>query len=118
MEIALYGDADVWTMRQLAERVRDRLLSQPGISQVEIGGALDYITHVEISSDRLREYGLTLGKVANIIEQSSRDVPAGSIDTSGGQILLRVEERKQWADQLGQIVIRSAQTGQAVCLPL
>ncbi|KAA9132836.1 efflux RND transporter permease subunit [Marinihelvus fidelis] len=116
MEIALYGDADVWTMRKLAERVRDRLLNQPGISQVEIGGALDYITHVEIPSSTLREYGLTLGEVGNIIEQSSRDVPAGSIDTSGGQILLRVEERKQWADQLGQIVIRSAETGSPVTL--
>ncbi len=116
MEIALYGDADVWTMRQLAERVRDQLLTQPAISMVEIGGALDYITHVEISSARLREYGLTLGEVANLIEQSSRDVPAGSIDTSGGQILLRVDERKQWADQLGEIVIRSAQTGAPVTL--
>ncbi len=116
MEIALFGDADVWTMRKLAERVRDRMLSQPGISQVEIGGALDYITHVEISSDTLREYGLTLGEVASIIEQSSRDVPAGSIDTSGGQILLRVEERKQWADQLAQIIIRSAESGAPLTL--
>ncbi len=116
MEIALFGDADVWTMRQLAERVRDQLLNQPAISMVEIGGALDYITHVEISANRLREYGLTLGEVANLIEQSSRDVPAGSIDTSGGQILLRVEERKQWADQLGEIVIRSAATGSPVTL--
>lgn len=116
MEIALYGDADVWTMRKLAERVRDRMLNHPGISQVEIDNALDYITHVEISSRTLREYGLTLGEVADIIEQSSRDVPAGSIDTSGGQILLRVDERRQWADQLGEIVIRSAQTGAPVTL--
>ena len=116
MEVALYGDADVWTMRQLAERVRDQLLNQPSISQVEIGGALDYITHVEIPSERLREYGLTLGEVADLIAQSSRDVPAGSIDTSGGQILLRVEERKQWADQLGDIVIRSAESGAPVTL--
>jgi len=116
MEIALYGDADAWTMRQLAERVRDQLLNQPAISQVEIGRALDYITHVEISLDRLREYGLTLGEVARLIEQSARDVPAGSIDTSGGQILLRIEERKQWAGQLGDIVIRSAATGAPVLL--
>ncbi len=116
MQVALYGDADVWTMRQLAERVRDQLLNQPAISMVEIGGALDYITHVEIPADRLREFGLTLGEVARLIEQSSRDVPAGSIDTSSGQILLRVEERKQWAGQLGEIVIRSASSGAPVTL--
>jgi len=116
MQIALFGDADAWTMRQLAERVRDQLLNQPAISQVEIGNALQYITHVEVTSDTLREFGLTLGQVASIIEQSSRDVPAGSIDTSGGEILLRVDERKEWAGQLGDVVIRSSATGAPVRL--
>ncbi|MEE4172728.1 MAG: efflux RND transporter permease subunit [Xanthomonadales bacterium] len=111
MQIGLFGDADEWEMRQLAERVREQLLNQPEITQVSIGRALEYVTHVEIPADRLREYGLTLGGVAQIIEGSSRDVPAGSIDTTGGQLLLRVEERKQWADQLGDIVIRSSASG-------
>ncbi|MEM1412689.1 MAG: efflux RND transporter permease subunit, partial [Pseudomonadota bacterium] len=116
MQIALFGDADAWTMRQLAERVREQMLNQPAITQVTIGRALNYITHVEIPAERLREYGLTLGEVADIIETSSRDVPAGSIDTTGGQLLLRVEERKVWADQLGDIVIRSAETGAPLTL--
>jgi multidrug efflux pump subunit AcrB len=116
MRITLYGDADPWTMRQLAEQVRDQLLNQPDITQVEIANALKFVTHVEIPSDRLREYGLTLGQVAEVIRQSSRDVPAGSIDTSGGEVLLRVEERKAWAYQLGQIVVRSAETGAPVTL--
>jgi multidrug efflux pump subunit AcrB len=116
MQIALYGDADVWTLRQLAERVREQLLNEPSITQVEIGNALEFVTHVEIPQDRLREYGLTLGQVAEIIEQSARDVPAGSVDTSGGEILLRIDERKQWADQLGEIVVVSADSGQPVRL--
>ena len=116
MQIALYGDADPWTLRQLAERVREQLLNQPGITQVEIGNALDYVTHVEIPKDVLREYGLTLGQVADIIEESSRDVPAGSVDTAGGEILLRIDERRQWADQLGDIVIVSADSGAPVRL--
>mgnify|MGYP000579676943 FL=1 len=29
MSIGLYGDTDIWTLRQLAERVRDQLLNQP-----------------------------------------------------------------------------------------
>ena len=116
MQIALFGDTDIWTLRQLAERVRDQLLSQPGITQVEIGNVPDYVTHVEIPQARLREYGLTLGEVADIIAASSRDVPAGSVDTSGGQILLRVDERREWADELGEIVVVSADSGAPVRL--
>jgi len=116
MEIGLYGDADIWTLRKLAERVRDQLLNQPAITQVQIRNVPDYVTHVEIPQDTLRKYGMTLGEVADIIEQSSRDVAAGSIDTSGGEILLRIDERKQWAGQLGSIVVVSADTGAPITL--
>jgi len=111
MEIGLYGNADIWTLRQLAERVRDRLLSQQDITQVEIGNVPAYVTHVEIPQDRLREYGLTLGEIANIIEQSARDVPACSVDTSRGEILLRMNERKQWAEQFAEITVVSSSSG-------
>jgi multidrug efflux pump subunit AcrB len=111
MRIGLFGEADVWTLRQLAERLRDQLLNQPAITQVELGNVPDYITHVEVPLERLREYGLTLGGIARIIEQSSRDVAAGSVDTSGGEILLRINERKQWGEQIGDIVVVSSNTG-------
>ena len=41
---------------------------------------------------RLREYGLTLPAVANIIRTSSQDVAAGSVQTSAGEILLRADQ--------------------------
>jgi hypothetical protein len=61
MTIGLYGEADIWTLRKLAESTRDQLLSTDGITQVEIGHVPDYVTHVEIPRSRLREYGMTLG---------------------------------------------------------
>ncbi len=111
MSIGLFGDSDIWTLRQLAEQVRDQLLNQPVITQVELSNVPDYVTHVEIPLDRLREFDLTLGEVARIIEQSSRDVAAGSVDTAAGQILLRVNERKQWSQQLAEVVVFSSDSG-------
>src|SRR6056297_1970709 len=37
MSIGLYGDSEIWTLRKLAENMRDRLLSKESITQVEIG---------------------------------------------------------------------------------
>jgi len=116
MEIGIYGDADIWTLRKIAERVREQLLNQPEITQIQIDNAFDYVTHVEIPHDRLREYGLTLGTVAEIIEQSSRDVAAGSIDTNSGEILVRFDERKQWAEELGKVVVVSSDMGASITL--
>jgi multidrug efflux pump subunit AcrB len=116
MEIGLFGDVSIPTLRTLGERVRDQLLSQPEIAQVELGNVPAYMTHVEISGERLREFDLTLGQVAEIIARSSRDIPAGAIDTRGGELLLRLNERKQWADEFANIAILSADDGSQVLL--
>ncbi|TDT44208.1 multidrug efflux pump subunit AcrB [Halospina denitrificans] len=116
IEMAIYGDVDIWTLRQLAEQTRDRLLSEGDITQVEISDVPDYLTQVEVPQRVLREHNLTLGEIASIIEQSSRDIPAGAIETENGEILLRMQERKQWADEFGSIVIKSSDSGGDVTL--
>ena len=116
MQVGLYGDVDIWTLRKLSEQLRDRLLNAEGITQVEISRVPDYVTHVEIPRQTLREYGLTLGEVAGIIARSSRDIPAGAVETNAGEILLRMKERKQWADEFGNIEIVSSGSGGTVRL--
>lgn len=116
MEIGIYGEADIWTLRSLAERLRTRLLSNPEITQVELGNVPDYMTHVEIPRRNLNQYNLTLDQVARIIAESSEDVPAGSVETRAGEILLRMQERKQWAEEFGSITILSSPAGSKLTL--
>jgi multidrug efflux pump subunit AcrB len=116
IEIGIYGEVDIWILRKLAERLRDRLLGTEGITQVEIGNVPEYMTHVEIPRHRLREYNLTLGQVADLIVQSSEDIPAGAVETATGEILLRMQERKQWAEEFGNIKIITSESGAAVTL--
>jgi len=116
MELVLYGEVDIWTLRKLAEQLRDQLLSDPSITQVDLGNAPDYVTHVEIPQHRLREYGLTLGQVAAIIRQSSEDIPAGAVETQGGEVLLRLKERRQWAEEFSGIEIITSDSGATVTL--
>ena len=116
MNIVLYGPVGIWTLRKLAEQLRDRFLADPAITQVELGNAPDYVTHVEIPQYRLREYGLTLGQVASLIRRSSEDVPAGTVETNAGEVLLRLKERRQWADEFEKIEIISTSSGAAVTL--
>lgn len=116
MELTLYGDVDVWTLRQLGEQVRNRLLAENNITQAAISDVPTYLTSVEIPQETLRRYNLTLSDVANRIEQSSEDIPAGSMATGTGDILLRLKDRKQWADAFESIVILNAASGGAVTL--
>lgn len=116
MSVGLYGPVDIWTLRQLAETLRDQLLANPQITQVELGNVPGYITHVEIPRDRLREFGLTLPDIARLIERSSEDVAAGAVQTTAGEILLRVKARKQWAEQFAAIEIVANRDGGVITL--
>ena len=116
MQVVLYGPVDVWTLRKLAEQLRDQLQANDQITQVELRRVPEYVTHVEIPRQQLRAYGLTLSDVAEIIRGSSQDVAAGSLQTTAGEILLRVKARKQFAEEFASIQIVSGREGPAVTL--
>ena len=116
LSVVLYGDVDTWSLRTLAEQLRDQLLSDEEITQIDLGRVQDYVTHIEIPRDRLRQYGLTLPEIARLIEDSSEDVAAGVIETPAGEILLRVDARKQWAKQFESIQIIANDNGSVVTL--
>lgn len=111
IRMQLYGPVSVWTLRQLGERLQDQLLNTPYSLLVEINNAPTYTTHVEISSDTLREYNLTLADVSQLIRQSSQDIAAGAVRTTEGEILLRFQERKVLSDSLRQIDIIPGDSG-------
>lgn len=111
IQIGLFGNADIWTLRQLAERLRTILLNNLEITQVELGNVPEYETRIEVPRRNLQKYQLTLGQIADIIRQSSNDVPAGAVQTQSGEILLRMKERKQWAEEFGNITVVSSTDG-------
>lgn len=116
MVVMLYGPLDVGELRSVGEDVRDILLSTPGITQVELDELPAYVTQVDIDHDTLRAYGLTFTDISDAIARSSVDVPVGSIETSGGEILLRVQERRQWAEEFANIEVLASPDGGRVLL--
>ena len=116
VSLALYGDQTEHVLREMAELVRDRLLMDPGISQVELSGVRDYEISIEISQSALRTYGLTLDGIASIVRRASVDVPGGAIQTEGGDVLVRVRERRDLGKEFGDIAVISAADGTELLL--
>ena len=89
VDIAVSGDTDEFTLKSIAERVRDDLAALQGISLVEFASARPYEISIEVSEDTLRRHGLTFDDVANAVRRSSLDLPGGSVRSESGEILLR-----------------------------
>lgn len=116
LRIQLYGDTSEWILRELAEQVRDRLLQDPQITQVDLRGARRYEVAVEIDQHVLRTYGLTLDRIAQRIRQTSIEIPGGNLETQGGDILLRVSERRNWAKEFATIPLITTAEGSVLFL--
>ncbi|MBA3012222.1 MAG: efflux RND transporter permease subunit [Desulfobacula sp.] len=116
LSIVLYGDASETTIRALADQIRDELLLDKGITQVEFQGVRDREIQVEISQQTLRRYNMTLQDVGLAISRASVELGGGSIKTQGGDILLRIKDRKDFARQYARIPIISLEDGSSVLL--
>jgi multidrug efflux pump subunit AcrB len=116
LQIQLYGDTTEWVLRELAEQVRDGLLQTPQITQVDLVGARRYEVAIEIDQDVLRTYGLTLDQVAQRVRDTSVEIPGGTVETQAGDILLRVNERRNWAREFATIPLITTADGAVLTL--
>ena len=116
MSIAVYGDLDERTLVDFARQLQDGLLADPDIALVEISGMREPEINIEIPQEKLRALGLTLGEVARTIDNSALDVPAGTLKTPAGDILLRTTERRDLAKEFEEIKIVTSGDGSKVRL--
>ena len=114
--IAVYGDVSEKTLKKLADQIRDDLTSMPNISQVSIAGVRPYEISIEVSEETLRRYGLSFEKVAKAVRDSSLDVPAGSVKTAGGEILVRTEGQRYYGPQFEKIIVLTRNDGTKIRL--
>ena len=116
VSLALYGDQSEGVLREYAEDLRDRLLQDPNITQVELTGVRNYEISIEIPQNTLRTYNLTLEEVAQRIGRTSVELPGGAVKTPGGDVLVRVKERKDFGHEFGKIPVITANDGTQVLL--
>ncbi len=116
LRLNLYGDATEGALREVVEQVKDRLLQSTGISQVEVSGGREFEIKVQVPQEKLRMYGLTLSQVATLIRQSAVEIPGGKLDTASGEILLRIDNSRDWAHEFSRIPIITTTSGTTVFL--
>ena len=93
MILALYGDMSYYQLKELGNDIKDELLALPGVNLVDFYSGLDYEIGIEISPDKLREYGLTFRDVSSAVQNFSTNMSAGQIRSDTGYISMRVEKQ-------------------------
>jgi multidrug efflux pump subunit AcrB len=116
VQLQLHGNLDEYSSKQLAEKIKQELLINTEAAKVGIFGLRDYEITVEVAESQLRKYNLTLGQVAAAIRSNSLNLPAGSIRTDSGQILLRTKAQAYRQQGFEDILLLSSNDGVRVKL--
>ena len=111
LSIVVSGQTSERVLHHLADDIRGELLGMPGVSHVSFFGNRVPEIAIEVSEETLHRYGLRFGEVATAIEKSSLDVPAGSLKSVEGEVLLRTLGQRYEGHQFEDIAVRTQPDG-------
>jgi multidrug efflux pump subunit AcrB len=114
--VALHGPTDPLTLKRLAERIQADLARLPGVTLAYNYYDRPYEIAIEVSSERLRQYRLSLHDVAEAVRRASVDLPGGLVKSPAGELLLRVKGKARDGVSVGDLVLRADPDGSRVLL--
>ncbi len=116
LSLVIYGNQDQVVLRELAEQLREELLADPGITQVELREVSGLQINVEVPQEKLRTHNLTLETVARRLQSASVDKPGGGIKADSGEVLVRMKDRKDYAQEFARTPIVTGSDGTQLLL--
>ncbi|MDG2123722.1 MAG: efflux RND transporter permease subunit, partial [Verrucomicrobiales bacterium] len=114
--VVLYGALSELDLRRLGENIRDQILNLPGVTRAQLQGVRPYEVSIEIDENTLQRYGLTFDTVATALRNTSIDVPAGTLKTTSGDVVLRTRGRAYSGAEFEKIVIATTPQGSRITL--
>jgi len=116
LNVTVAGDTDEFTLKRVAQQVRDEIVALPGITEVELRLARPYEIAIEVSEQDLRRFGITFDDVVMAVQRSSLDLPGGALKTEGGEILLRARGQAYRGADFERIALVSRRDGTRLVL--
>ncbi len=109
--VVLSGDLSERDLVKLGRKVRDDLTNLPDITSASMQGVRPFEVRIEIDEAALQRYGLTFGQISQALRASSIDIPAGTLETASGRIVLRTKGRAYNKEQFESITLRASADG-------
>ncbi len=114
--VALWGDLTERVAKETAEQIKDELQALPEISQVSVSGVRDYEIAIELSEEKMRQWGLTFDDVSSALQAGSVNLSGGTLRTKGEEIDIKAEGRKYTGEEFSEIVVLAKPTGEIITL--
>jgi multidrug efflux pump subunit AcrB len=112
--LGVHGQVAERTLRDTAERLRDRISLLPGGANTMVIGVRTPEVSIEVSEASLQAYGLTFDEVARAVRSNSINVGAGNVRTADGNFQLQARNLADSELDFENIIIRQTPDGGAI----
>ena len=116
LSVVLFGTADLYNLKYIAEEFRDQLLATDEISQVTIEGLPQLEFSIEVSESDMRRYELTFDEIAAAVRRYNVNISGGKLETGSEEVLIRAWGRGYFARDLLNIPVRGNADGTVIYL--
>ncbi len=101
------GTQDLGSLRSLQDTfVRYQLAAVPGVAEVASIGGFVRQWQVEVSTLKLKQYGLTLGEIMDAVAASNRNIGGRTIEENGAEYIVRGVGLVQEAGDLESVALQ------------
>jgi hydrophobic/amphiphilic exporter-1 (mainly G- bacteria), HAE1 family len=114
--VAVAGPMSASHLKAYAEQLKNQMLQISAISQVTIKGFSDHQIRIEIPALALRQSGLSISNIADVISRQSIDLPAGAIEQSERNTLIRFTDERRSIEQFSDLIVISGKSGSEIRL--
>lgn len=114
VKVNICGDASQERINEISRDIKERLERVANISKVELVGGQEREVWVEADRARLEAFGISLDEIAGAIKARHLNVPAGVVETEGGNYVLRTIGEIADREDFGKVIVRSVPGGGVV----
>lgn len=98
------------------DELKPQLANVPGVGQVNVVGGNKRQIQVNVDSDKLRAYGVSIVQVSQAINNANTSYPAGQLETRTAQYAIRFDATLETTSRLRDLVIARRTNGSEILL--
>ncbi|AKD54823.1 efflux RND transporter permease subunit [Spirosoma radiotolerans] len=96
--------------------IKPQLSNVSGVGQVNIIGGNEREIQVNVNTEKLRGYGISIGQVSQAINAANASYPAGQLETRQAQYSIRFDASVQTVNRLRDLIVARRTDGSQVLL--
>lgn len=104
--VNISGDYSLVRLKQVAERLQDKLEEIPGVLEVDLNGGVEREFQVLVDPARLAFHNVSLGQINQALQSENINMPGGSVNAGTSSYLVRIPGEFRTAREIAAIPVK------------